>query len=128
MSQFYIGIMSTRCAIIQMNYNELPEFKKDYKALGKRFRSLSDDLDRFKKVLEVEPLGTDKHFAVLYRTDSVFIAKARFFCLTLKKSSLRIVYSYISQKQEICFIELYFKGDQANEDRQRIKEYLIYLQ
>ncbi|MBI2591646.1 MAG: hypothetical protein HYW34_03150 [Candidatus Brennerbacteria bacterium] len=34
------------------------------------------------------------------------------------------IYSHAEQEQRIEFIELYFKGDKENENRERIKEYL----
>jgi len=46
----------------------------------------------------------------------------------LKGSSLRIIYAYFEEDQQIEFIELYFKGDKENEDRNRIKNYLKSFQ
>ncbi len=46
------------------------------------------------------------------------------FCRYLKGSSLRIVYAYLEQNRQIDFIELYCKGEQENEDRDRIEKYL----
>jgi hypothetical protein len=107
-----------------MNFNELPEFKKDFKHLGKKYCSLPKDLDMFKKVLESVPLGTDKHFAILFQNELLKIAKARFFCEYLKGKAMRIIYAYCETKQEIVFIELYQKGEQQREDQQRIKDFL----
>ncbi len=107
-----------------MNFNELPEFTKNCKRLGKKYLSLPEDLEVFKKVLEEVPLGTDKHFAVLFQNSELKIAKARFFCRFLKKNTLRIIYAYHPNKKEIVFIELYFKGEQAREDQQRISDYI----
>jgi len=42
----------------------------------------------------------------------------------LKGSSLRIIYAYYEEDQNIEFIELYFKGDKENEDRDRIATYI----
>jgi len=47
----------------------------------------------------------------------------------LKKKDLRIIYAYIENHQlvkmiGIQFIEIYFKGEKENEDRERIKDYL----
>ncbi len=107
-----------------MNFNELPEFSKDCKHLGKKYRSLPDDLEMFKKVLVEVPLGTDKHFAVLFQNEKVKIAKARFFCRYLKNNTMRIIYSYCEEKKEIIFIEIYYKGDQQRENQQRIRDFL----
>lgn len=38
-----------------MTFDELAEFKKDLKNLLKKYRTLNDDLDVVKKVLEVMP-------------------------------------------------------------------------
>lgn len=112
-----------------MNFKYAQEFEKDFKKLSKKFRTLDYDLIEFKKILEESPLGIGKHFNVITKTDSVFIIKARFFCKSLKKKNLRIIYACIKNKQIIemvCieFIELYFKGEKDNEDRERIKKYL----
>jgi mRNA-degrading endonuclease RelE of RelBE toxin-antitoxin system len=107
-----------------MNYNELPEFRKKFKKLARKYRSLPDDLLEFKKVLNQNPLGTSKHFNIITKNDKVVIVKARFFSRYLKGSSLRIIYSYLEKEKLIEFIEIYFKGDQENENRARINNYL----
>ena len=107
-----------------MNFNELPEFQKELKQLGKKYKSLTDDLQEFRDVVSAVPLGNSKHFNIITQTDILYIVKARLFCKYLKGSSLRIVYSYFEQEQRIEFIEVYFKGEKENEDRERIKEYL----
>ncbi|MFH2021797.1 MAG: hypothetical protein ABIJ33_00740 [Patescibacteria group bacterium] len=107
-----------------MNFDELPEFTKESKRLGKKYRSLPKDLTEFKRVVEAMPLGNRKHFNVITQNHIVSIVKARLFCRYLKGSSLRIIYAFFKHHQRIEFIELYFKGNKANEDRGRIKEYL----
>jgi hypothetical protein len=109
-----------------MNFKETPEFEKDFKRLQKKYQTLPDDLDEFKKILRLFPTGTGRNFAVLNQTSTAKIVKARLFCRTLKGSTLRIIYAYHENTQEIelVFIELYFKGEQENEDLERIKDYL----
>ncbi len=107
-----------------MNFNELPEFSKEFKRFSKKYKSLHDDLVEFKRIVSIIPLGNSKHFNIITQTEVLHIVKARLFCKYLKGSSLRIIYSYFEQKQRIEFIELYFKGDKENENRERIKEYL----
>lgn len=107
-----------------MNFDELPEFQKELKRLGKKYKSLPDDLQEFCNVVSAVPLGNSKHFNIITRNEVFYIVKARLFCRYLKGASLRIVYAYFEQEQRIEFIELYFKGDKENEDRDRIKEYL----
>jgi mRNA-degrading endonuclease YafQ of YafQ-DinJ toxin-antitoxin module len=112
-----------------MNFKNAQEFNKDYKKLSKKFKTLDNDLAEFKKVLEESPLGIGKHFNIITKTDSVYIIKARFFCRSLKKKDLRIIYAYIENHQivemiGIEFMEIYFKGNKENENRERIKNYL----
>ncbi len=104
-----------------MNFKSLPEFEKDFKRLSKKFRSLGGDLAEFKKVLNESPLGIGKHFNIITKTGNTSIIKARFFCRSLKRNNLRIIYAYMV---DIEFIEIYFKGEKENEDRERIKYYL----
>jgi hypothetical protein len=51
----------------------------------------------------------------------------KFACKSLKgkgaKSGIRIIYAYFEQEDTIEFIEIYFKGDKENEDKERIKKY-----
>ena len=106
------------------NFNELPVFSKEFKQFAKKYKSLPDDLKEFKRVLAAIPLGTGKHFNVVTKNEQRVIVKARFFCRYLKGSSLRIIYGYRENSAAIDFIEIYFKGDKENENRDRIAEYL----
>ena len=121
--------MTIRLEITKMNFKSTAEFQKDFKRLSKKFRSLDSDLGEFKKVLNEVPLGIGKHFNVIMKIDHLYIVKARFFCKSLKKKDLRVIYAYIENHQiielvGIDFIEIYFKGEKENEDSGRIKEYL----
>ncbi len=107
-----------------MNFNETDEFAKTFKRLLKKYRSLQDDLSEFRKVISEFPLGSGKHFVILHSQEEVKILKARLFCRYLRGASLRIVYAYQEAKTTISFIGLYFKGEQINENRQLIKEFL----
>ncbi|MFH1769805.1 MAG: hypothetical protein ABH833_04030 [Parcubacteria group bacterium] len=107
-----------------MNFDELPEFVKEFKRLLKKYRSLQGDLNEFKRIVSVLPLGTGRHFNVVSSIGNVDVVKARLFCRYLKGSSLRIIYAYIREQKRIEFIEIYFKGDKENEDRGRIVGYL----
>ena len=88
-------------------------------------KSTSDNYqDREIKEMKEQMKDISKHFNIITQTEVVRVVKARLFCKYLKGSSLRIVYSYFDQKQRIELIELYFKGNKENEDRERIKKYL----
>jgi len=107
-----------------MNFNETDEFSHDFKRLSKKYKSLSDDLLEFKKVVSEFPIGISKHFTVLIERETVKIIKGRLFCRYLKGSSLRIIYAYCESKHRVEFIQLYFKGEKESEDRNRIKNYI----
>jgi len=109
-----------------MIFDELPEFRKDLKTLLKKYRTLNDDLDVVKKVLEVIP---DERPPFSYRIDNLglgtcVIKVKRIACKALKgrgvNSRLRLIYAHFELAQKITFIELYHKNDKENEDKQRI--------
>ena len=113
---------------MMMKFDELPEFQKDCKILGKKFKSLADDLKEFQSVVSAVPLGNSKHFIIITQAKVLCIVKARLFCRYLKGSSLRVIYAYFELQQRIEFIEAYFKGDRENENQDRIKQYLSTYQ
>ncbi len=112
-----------------MTFNELPEFQKDVKALLKKYRTLTDDLAVVRQVLIVTP---DERPPFSFRLDNLgietcIIKVKKMACKALKgrgvNSGLRLVYAYFPEEGKICFIELYHKNDQEQEDRQRILEH-----
>lgn len=108
-----------------MNFEETPEFQKDFKRLNKKHRSLPADLRTFRNIATAAaPLDNPQRFRVITETEHLQIVKARLACRSLQRAVLRIVYAYVKAEQKIEFIELYFKGDKENEDRERIKRYL----
>ncbi len=108
---------------MRMNFKGTHDFNKDFKRLSKKYKSLRKDLELFKKIVTKFPLGKGRHFTIVTKTESMKIVKARFFCLYLKRDSLRIIYAFSEKKEEIEFIELYFKGDKNREDKDRIENY-----
>ena len=109
-----------------MTFNELKEFEKDLKNLLKRYRTLNDDLEVVKKVLEIIP---DERPPFSFRIDnlgleSCVIKVKKIACKALKgrgvNSGFRLIYALYEAEQKITFIELYHKNDKENEDRERI--------
>lgn len=109
-----------------MTFYELTEFKKDLKNLLKKYRTLNDDLDVVKQVLEVIP---DERPPFSFRIDNLgletcVIKVKKIACKALKgrgvNSGLRLIYAHFPDEQKITFIELYHKNDKENEDKQRI--------
>lgn len=108
----------------------VPEFEKDLKKLLKRFSSLEEDLRTFIKVAMYlyHKQGIDSR-AIFHISDlgihSPKIYKAKkFACKALKgkgaQSGIRVIYAYHEEEDWVDFIEIYFKGDKASEDRERI--------
>lgn len=109
-----------------MTFDELPDFKKDLKSLLKKYRTLNDDLEIVKKVLEIIP---DERPPFSFRIDNpglktCIIKVKKIACKAIKgrgvNSGLRLIYAHFQEEQRITFIELYHKNDKENEDRQRI--------
>ncbi len=109
-----------------MTFDELAEFKKDLKNLLKKYRTLHDDLDVVKKVLEVAP---QERAPFSFRIDNLgletcVIKVKKIACKALKgrgvNSGLRLIYAHFEEEKKLVFIELYHKNDKENEDRERI--------
>ena len=108
----------------------LPDFERDMKRLLKRFRSLEDDLDNFIKTeLKLfHKLGIDNKGVVQIARLGIQaprIYKARkFACRSLKgkgaQTGIRVIYAYFEEDDMIELIEIYYKGDKENKDRERI--------
>jgi len=109
---------------------KLAEFKKDFKKLAKKFKTLDDDIETFinKQLKLTHKLGIDNkgvvHISGLgIKIPRIYKAK-KFACKALKgrggMSGIRIIYAYYEKEDVVEFIEIYFKGDKANEDKKRI--------
>lgn len=102
-------------------FKELTEFQKDFKRLVKKYPSLPSDLELRKKVLEEFPEGRGMDVAQISGLKiKSKIYKARLACRSLRQESLRLIYCYDVEVREIILIEIYFKGEQQLEDRERI--------
>ena len=110
-----------------MKFEELDEFKKDLKKLLKRYRTLQDDLAIVKKVLTVEP---KERPPFSYKIEGLglkncVIKVKKITCRSMKgkgaNSGLRLIYAHFETEKRIIMIELYYKSDKENEDRERIR-------
>ena len=114
-----------------MNYDKTEEFTRDFKKLLKKFLSLAEDLEVNKQyrielfhckeidnksIFEIQGVGNSSELK--------FFKVKKFQCKDLKgrgaKSGIRVIYAYFPIEQKIVFIEIYFKANQKNENRQRI--------
>ncbi len=118
----------------KINYGETPEFQKDFKKLLKKFKSLEDDLKLAKiaaiELSHIQKVNNASTFPIPgFCTEKIQVCKIKkFACRALKgrgsKSGIRVIYAFHCENCKVDFIEIYFKGEQENEDRERIKEYL----
>jgi hypothetical protein len=104
-------------------FENLTEFAKEFRRLFKKYKTLDDDFEKFKRVLLATPVGVGKNFVIIHSSQSVKIVKARMACRALRDRSLRIIYAYLEQGEKIEFVEIYFKGEKENEDGDRIRAY-----
>jgi len=111
----------------------LNEFDKEFKKLIKKFKTLDEDLDNFINVqlnlahkLEKDNSGIVRISDLGIDNPKIYKAK-KFTCKSLKgkgaRSGIRIIYAYYKEEDIIEFIEIYYKAQKANEDRDRIIEY-----
>lgn len=110
-----------------IRFEQWGPFAKEFERLARKFRSLPRDLERFQKVLTLDPAGQSQNRVTLRQTETVTVVKARLFCETLRRNSLRIMYAYHKDTVTVVWIEVYHKADKPNEDRERIEEYLRSL-
>lgn len=104
-----------------MQFSETDEFKKEFKRLKKKYATLSDDYENLKKVLVKFPRGTgSRHCNKLKEAEESFVFKARMMCRSVRGATFRVVYFLDAENDKIVFIEIYFKGEQENENRERI--------
>jgi len=108
----------------------LPEFDRDMKKLIQRYPSLQADLRIFidKQLYLYHKLNIDNKG--IFQLSGLKIAYPKFYkakkfaCRYLKGkgvlSGIRIIYAYYPDKDIIEFIEIYYKGDQQNENQNRI--------
>ena len=125
----------------KINYASIPEFDKDFKRLGKRFKTLDKDFELMKKML-LEPrfisgvpvpskalVDIEGFCSENYKSKKV----RRFTCASLKgkggNSGIRVIFVLEPDGNDykITFIEIYFKGDQALETRERLRKFIAEM-
>ena len=108
----------------------LPEFEKDFKALLRRYRTLEEDFKIFQSAqlvpfhkLRIDNGGIVRIPGQGFETPHIYKAR-KFACRSLfgkgAKTGIRVIYAYFPEEDRLVFVEIYFKADQANEDRARI--------
>jgi hypothetical protein len=110
----------------------LAEFDRDARALARRFPTLEEDLETLinTALFAFHKLHQDVgivSIAGLGKTRLPILKVRKVACRSLKgrgaRTGLRLIYAFDVMKDRIELIEIYFKADQENEDRSRIKKY-----
>ena len=112
-----------------VTFQEIAEFKKDFKKLFKKYRTLAKDFASLKqKYLTIAPRGNGaKHWNLLYKNEKLEIYKVRMHCDATRGKFFRVIYAYHLETNTIElieFIEIYYKGNKPCEDQERIKRYV----
>jgi len=113
--------------------SRLPEFDKDVKKLLKKFKTLEDDLEIFIKnqlnlyhKLKIDNKGAFQIPGLQIENPKIYKAR-KFACRSLKgkgvQTGIRVIYAYFEEEDRIELIEIYYKGDKENEDKERILRY-----
>lgn len=108
-------------------FSALPEFEKELKRLSKKYPTIESDVEDIKAVLLDCPTGIGKNFTIIKVEADITIVKTKIHCESLRSRVVRLIYAYHKDKIEFMYLEIYFKGDKENEDRERIGKYLDSL-
>ncbi len=121
-----------------IKYICLAEFEKDFKALQKCFRTLTEDFETFKK-FSIETFYEINVPSTAFFSIEGFCRKKykankvrNFACKSLpgrsNKSGIRIIFVWHEETRTVIFVEIYFKGDKPEEDRNRLKTFIESLE
>lgn len=118
----------------KIEYSATDVFQKDLKRLLKKYQTLEEDLETVKRnaieLFHLKNLNNQSVFPIPnFCNEAIQVCKIKkFACKALKgrgaKSGIRVIYAYHVAISKVEFIEIYFKGEKENEDRERINEYL----
>ena len=120
-----------------MKFSTTKDFEKDLKHLKKKFQSLEEDLNTLKAYgIKLFHQGINAINIVQipgFLNNQFTIYKVRTIaCESLKnrgkQSRLRLIYAYNTENDESILIELYFKGEKENENKERIKAFLKFYE
>lgn len=119
-----------------MNFDQAPEFAKELKKLGKKWRRLPEDLTVLQSVITIlykssnglptahirEAFFSTKKGAVLtVLSVNSEVVKVRFDSQDLNSDKLRIV--YLQRSENVLFVELFAKNEKLRENQERIAKY-----
>ena len=112
---------------------ELKEFEREFRKLLKKFKTLEEDMETFINTQlnlyhkqKIDNSGVFRISNLTIENPKIYKVK-KFTCKSLRgtgvKSGIRIIYAYYEEEDIIEFIEIFYKSDKENEDRERILRY-----
>lgn len=117
-----------------LEYKETELFKKEFKQLLKKFKTLIEDFNVAKQyaieLFHIKNINNQsiENLTGFFHEHIQFYKLRKFACKSLKgrgaQSGIRIIYAHNTLSKSITFLEIYFKGDKENEDRSRIYKFL----
>ena len=119
----FFTVEKKRLSESMSHFNKTPEFEKELSRLSKKYKSLHKDIADLEDVIRIFPTGSGKNFKILH-SSKIKIIKTRLACTSLRERSMRVIYAYRDDTVTFVYIEIYFKGDKENEDKERIDVYL----
>jgi len=121
-----------------MLFATTPEFDRDFKKLAKKFKSLigekgDGDFDLLQKYIKGfhtigiradDPVEIKGACGEAYKSYKVRKIPCKSLPGRGSRSGLRVIYVYEPSLEKITFIEIYFKADNDNEDKTRLKDFI----
>jgi len=112
---------------------QLKEFEREFRKLLKKFKTLEEDMETFINTQlnlyhkqKIDNSGVFRISNLAIDNPEIYKVK-KFTCKSLRgtgvKSGIRIIYAYYEEEDIIEFIEIFYKSDKENEDRERILRY-----
>lgn len=133
MKPFFTAQRKPRSEIMPIEIEESEQFRKDLKKLTRKFPSLPEDIEIVKRaaieLYHEQNLDNQSVFEIPSTGGDIKFFKVRkFACKSLKgrgnRSGIRIIYAWFPEQKKAHLIEIYYKGNQANEDKARIRDFL----
>jgi mRNA-degrading endonuclease RelE of RelBE toxin-antitoxin system len=106
-----------------MKISQSQAFQKEMKKLGKKYKTLPEDLKLLEKLIIKFPKGEDtRHCNILKEKGQKIICKRRMMCRSIKGSEFRVIYYFDGEQMELEHIEIYYKGVKTIENKKRIED------
>lgn len=117
----------------KISFETTPEFSKDLKKLCKKYKTLNEDLEVVKKaaitLYHCNSIDSNSIFPIpSFCNENIISCKVKKFASKSfkgkgAKSGLRLIYIFIPITCTVVFVEIYFKGNKPNEDKERLGYY-----